>query len=506
MLRFRMKMLSKENLMAKTSDIGSCLRLLTGKLLIVGFVMASVYGSSGAGEISHKDILFSDKSELQLKRLAAQAMNANAVLEKSAELLQQQLALQEQETKLLQEQLAAQPAPKTPVRIKKRRDTLTDAVTNLTSGVFATPLGGTDKSAIVSALETAELTGDDVHDFLSVCTAVEVHIKRRTPTPNSVTALAITDGGPAVGAPMALVKMGPEEKPCDEPTDLNDIFNLFKRRLAGVMGPNFLAFYTKEFDVFVVAKKASSPMKQTIPSIDLNAIGQEYVDSIAKVLSQRGPLHSIVTYHMFRFESHELLIEILKAQMQKTAENFRPTPTKNLITTANELRDCFYKTATFAFFNYISGNSNKSTQGEIVALSLTSRRGDISEESFVTIQQELYKIFYPEVLPTFVMTKIEFGGARGAASGGYQMPGILPGRPVVTAITWGASVINQGVSAFFACLAPNLQRELLEDDTSSPAPQIGASKQITDMEAKSDRVVNERGTPEGLSEELSEEL
>ena len=45
MLRFRMKMLSKENLMARTSDIGSCLRLLAGKILMVGFVVTiSCYG------------------------------------------------------------------------------------------------------------------------------------------------------------------------------------------------------------------------------------------------------------------------------------------------------------------------------------------------------------------------------------------------------------------------------------------------------------------------------
>ena len=46
MLRFRMKMLSKENLMARTSDIGSCLGLLAGKILIVGFVVATVFGSN----------------------------------------------------------------------------------------------------------------------------------------------------------------------------------------------------------------------------------------------------------------------------------------------------------------------------------------------------------------------------------------------------------------------------------------------------------------------------
>jgi hypothetical protein len=116
-----MKMLSKENLIARTSDIGFCLGLLAGKILIVGFVVASAYGSSGAGEISHKDILFSDKSELQLKRLAAQAMNANAVLEKSAELLQQQLALQEQETKLLQEQLSKQSASSSEEDVRERK-------------------------------------------------------------------------------------------------------------------------------------------------------------------------------------------------------------------------------------------------------------------------------------------------------------------------------------------------------------------------------------------------
>ena len=85
MLRFRMKMLSKENLMARTSDIGSCLGLLAGKILIVGFVVASAYGSSGVD----RDI--ESKTGLGLKQYAQQLKNTAAQLQKRTEELQEKL-------------------------------------------------------------------------------------------------------------------------------------------------------------------------------------------------------------------------------------------------------------------------------------------------------------------------------------------------------------------------------------------------------------------------------
>lgn len=204
-------------------------------------------------------------------------------------------------------------------------------------------------------------------------------------------------------------------------------------------------------------------MKQTIPSIDLNAIGQDYVDSIAKVLDECGTLHTIVTTHR-DFSSHELLVDILRAKMQQAAKAFRPSPTKNLIQTANELRDRFYETATFAFFSHISGNSNQVTQSEIIALSRTDRRGDISGESFVGIQKELYKVFYPESLPSFVMTKIEFGGTVSrkteANDGGYFLSEIIPGRPVVATISW---LVKKSSSSILSCFAPAFTQSQLEN-------------------------------------------
>ena len=78
-------MLSKENLMAKTSDIGSCLGLLAGKILIVGFVVASAYGSSGVD----RDI--DSKTGLGLKQYAQQLKNTAAQLQKRTEELQEKL-------------------------------------------------------------------------------------------------------------------------------------------------------------------------------------------------------------------------------------------------------------------------------------------------------------------------------------------------------------------------------------------------------------------------------
>jgi uncharacterized protein YlxW (UPF0749 family) len=80
-----MKMLSKENLIARTSDIGFCLGLLAGKILIVGFVVASAYGSSGVD----RDI--DSKTGLGLKQYAQQLKNTAAQLQKRTEELQEQL-------------------------------------------------------------------------------------------------------------------------------------------------------------------------------------------------------------------------------------------------------------------------------------------------------------------------------------------------------------------------------------------------------------------------------
>jgi hypothetical protein len=228
-------MLSKENLMAKTSDIGSCLGLLTGKLLIVGFVI----GAFSANAMDPKE--FDTLNPVALKRRAK-------------EVLSERNALQQQNQEL-QEQLAAQSAPKTPLT-KKRRDALIDAVSNPKSGVFGTPIGGMDTRSIVAELKDVELTGDDVRDFRSLCSLFEVHIRKKPSAASSVTTLARR-----------------EEDSASEPTDLNDIFNLFKHRLAGVIGSDFLAFYTEKFEVLVVAKSAGSPMKHAMPAIDLNAIG-----------------------------------------------------------------------------------------------------------------------------------------------------------------------------------------------------------------------------------------
>ena len=87
MLRFRMKMLSKENLIARTSDIGFCLGLLVGKIWVVGFVIASAYGSS----VVDRDI--DSKTGLGLKQYAQQLKHTAGQLQKRNEELQEQLDL-----------------------------------------------------------------------------------------------------------------------------------------------------------------------------------------------------------------------------------------------------------------------------------------------------------------------------------------------------------------------------------------------------------------------------
>ena len=96
MLRFRMKMLSKENLIARTSDIGFCLGLLTGKLLIVGFVI----GAFSANAMDPKEMdpkEFDTLNPVALKRRAKEVLSErNALLSEINALLSERNALQEQ--------------------------------------------------------------------------------------------------------------------------------------------------------------------------------------------------------------------------------------------------------------------------------------------------------------------------------------------------------------------------------------------------------------------------
>jgi hypothetical protein len=86
-----MKMLSKENLMARTSDIGSCLGLLAGKILSVGFVVvisihnticamhSDIYGTEDMRELASKTLFQRDSLQQQLEELQEKLDQVNAV-------------------------------------------------------------------------------------------------------------------------------------------------------------------------------------------------------------------------------------------------------------------------------------------------------------------------------------------------------------------------------------------------------------------------------------------
>ena len=85
MLMFRMKMLAKENLMAKTSDIGSCLGLLAGKILSVGFVIVAF----SANAMDPKE--FDSLQPVALKRRAKEVLSERNALQQQNQELQEQL-------------------------------------------------------------------------------------------------------------------------------------------------------------------------------------------------------------------------------------------------------------------------------------------------------------------------------------------------------------------------------------------------------------------------------
>ncbi len=374
-------MLSKENLMAKTSDIGSCLGLLAGKILIVGFVVASAYGSSGVD----RDI--DSKTGLGLKQYAQQLKNTAAQLQKR--------------TEELQEQLAAQPAPKTPLT-KKRRDALTDAVSNPQSGVLATPLRGMDTDSIVADLKGVELTGDDANDFLSLCSVFEVYVQRKASS--SVTTVARKD-----------------EERSSEPTDLNDILKLFKLRLAGIIGPDFLAFYTKEFDVLVVARKATV-QQPAAPTLDLKKEGARYVGKIIDVVKSEGQLFNLVEQYRSSdeedAEKHVMLYLMLGTNISDAATAFRHTQdATTLIEVGDQLRDKFFNTAQLTFIHYMSGQTNKTNVREIIAITNGGRGQAIPDCVLFSLNQELEQIFYPRrESGSLTVTQYEFERPRGGTS------------------------------------------------------------------------------------------
>jgi hypothetical protein len=424
-------MLSKKNLMAKTSDIGSCLGLLTGKLLIVGFVI----GAFSANAMDPKE--FDTLNPVALKRRAKEVLSERNALQQQNQELQAQLA-------------TAQSAPKTPLT-KKRRDALTDAVSNPQSGVLATPLRGMDTDSIVAELKGVELTGDDVRDFRSLCSLFEVHIRKKPSAASSVTTLARR-----------------EEDSASEPTDLNDIFNLFKHRLAGVIGSDFLAFYTEKFDVLVVAKKASSPMKHAMPAapvLDLQKEGARYVKKIMGVIKSEDTLFNLVQEYrpsdQEGTEMHPMLHLMLGNNISDAATAFRPTQdAATLIEVGDQLRDRFFNTAQLTFIHYMSGQTNKTNVREIIAITNGGRGKAIPEDVLVSLNQELEQIFYPRrESGSLTVTQYEFERPRGGTS--RRQPG-----------TWKLPFVNAAVDAtgsllsvfFGSCMVP--QQHLLTNGDS----------------------------------------
>ena len=82
MLMFRIKMLVKENLMAKTSDICSCLGLLAGKILIVGFVI----GAFSANAMDHEEMKKTSNPN-EARKLGNRALRENDMLRKEVDQL-----------------------------------------------------------------------------------------------------------------------------------------------------------------------------------------------------------------------------------------------------------------------------------------------------------------------------------------------------------------------------------------------------------------------------------
>jgi hypothetical protein len=279
-------------------------------------------------------------------------------------------------------------------------------VSNPKSGVLATPLRGMDTSSIVAEFKDVELTGDDANDFLSLCSVFEVYVQRKASS--SVTTVARKD-----------------EERSSEPTDLNDILKLFKLRLAGIIGPDFMRFYTKEFDVLVVAKKASSPMKHAMPAtpvLDLQKEGERYVKKIMSAIESRETLFNLVQEYRPSGEEgikmHAMLHLMLGTNISDAATAFRPTQdATTLIEVGDRLRDKFFNTAQLTFIHYMSGQTNKTNVREIIAITNGGRGQAIPDCVLFSLNQELEQIFYPRrESGSLTVTQYEFERPRGGTS------------------------------------------------------------------------------------------
>lgn len=462
-----MKMLSKENLMAKTSDIGSCLGLLAGKLLSVGFVIGAFSANAMHSEF--------EKANLTSARLKGSAYKVDLEREREAtELLRQKLVRQEQEAKLLQEQLAGKTAPGTasidipsiktallaridsafeggrfnsPVKainVRKKRDG-TPGHTNLRSKISSIAIhvdpNGVDSLTIVEATRSAVITQ---------CLSIFREYMEQPGTDKENLSVVVRSGG----SPVRTIAISTES-----------ILRTFELTLRGTLDPN-LAQLLRDCQLQAALPTVYEPKALTI---NFDEIAEKYIRKLNSALSPERELWQIIQPYQPEIHGNSVLCSMVEYYLNETAGEFTISgKMEDIYDAKDELVALLFKKTCFTIFSYMSGNNNRKSSAYF------GRGQEVNTEDARKLHKELSKIFDPRSLPSFRVThtQIEFSTERAES--------LSVEAPRIAMFGWKFPLLNGFIENAFCPIGP--ARPLLEDGSTGSISHISsaAAQQITD--------------------------
>ena len=456
-----MKMLSKENLMAKTSDIGSCLGLLAGKILIVGFVI----GASSANAMNEE---FSGYTYQKAQVMGTKYKKERDALKLQAADLQEQL-------------LAAKSAPGAGrIDIASIKTVLLSRIDEaFEEGRFNSPIKkSNDKRKRIGTPGNSKLRGK--------INSIAIDID-----PNGVDSLTIVEATrSAVIMQCLLIFREYMEQPGTDKGNLSvvvrsggspvrtvaisteSILRTFELTLRGTLDPNLVQLL-RDCQLQVALPTVYQP---AAPVLDLRKEGARYVQKIETAIDEEHTLYDLAQKYRYGgaegADKHAMLIVMLKHNIEAAATSFRPKEATTWIETGEELRDKFFDTAFLTFIHYISGNTNKTNVSEIIALNNGGRGQTIYEADIHLLQSELSEIFYPRrESGSLTVTRFEFERPIGRGASRRQ--------PLAIGV-WKLPLLNAAADVIFgSCMGP--QQHLLtngDSDGSSSTLKIKDSDEI----------------------------
>ena len=463
MLMFRIKMLVKENLMAKTSDIGSCLGLLAGKLLIVGFVI----GAFSANAMDHREMK-KTRNPNEARGLGNKALRENDELRKEVDQLR-----------------AAQTAPGAgSIDIASIKTVLLSRIDEaFEEGRFNSPIKkSNDKRKRIGTPGNSKLRGK--------INSIAIDID-----PNGVDSLTIVEATrSAVIMQCLLIFREYMEQPATDKENLSvvvrsggspvrtvaisteSILRTFELTLRGTLDPN-LAQLLRDCQLQVALPTVYQP---AAPVLDLQKEGERYVKKIMSAIESRESLFNLVQEYRpldeEAIEMHAMLHLMLGSNISDAASAFKPTQdATTLIEVGDQLRDRFFNTAQLTFIHYMSGQSNKTNVREIIAITNGGRGKAISDSVLFSLNQELEQIFYPRrESGSLTVTTYAFQRPRGSGTSGREPLAIASWTfPLLSATGYLANAL------FGSCMGP--QQHLLtngDSDGSSSTLKIKDSDEI----------------------------